>query len=82
MLHGLKMNVRIKELAEQAGGNNRNVCYGHGWYEHEFQLKDDNIQKFAELIIRECIGVGLLAQVERRVILNHFGLEPRGKNDE
>ena len=39
-------------------------------------------EKFAELIIRECIDVGLLAQVERRVILNHFGFKPRGNNDE
>ena len=43
------MNERIKELAEQAGGN-----YGEGL---EFavvfgELKD--LEKFAELIVREC----------------------------
>ena len=76
------MNVKIKDLAILSGGGTKEVCYGHGWYDDEFQLIDDNIQKFAELIIRECIAVGLLAQVERRVILNHFGFKPRGNNDE
>ena len=68
------MNVKIKDLAILSGGKTKEVCYGHGWYEDEFQLKDEDIQKFAELIIKECIGVGLLTQVERRDILNHFGV--------
>ena len=50
------MNEKIKELAKQAGGRIRNVCYGHGDYVDEFQLsKSKNIEKFAELIIQECI---------------------------
>lgn len=68
------MNVKIKDLAILSGGKTKNVCYGHGWYDDEFQLKDEDIQKFAELIIKECIGVGLLTQVEHRDILNHFGV--------
>lgn len=68
------MNVKIKDLAILSGGKTTNVCYGHGWYGDEFQLKDGDIQKFAELIIKECIGGLLLTQVERRGILNHFGV--------
>lgn len=52
------MNVKIKDLAILSGGKTKNVCYGHGWYDDEFQLIDEDIQKFAELIIKECIGVG------------------------
>lgn len=51
------MNERIKELAEQAGARTKDVCYGHGEYHDEFQLINDDIEKFAELIIKECVGV-------------------------
>lgn len=50
------MNERIKELAEQAGARTKDVCYGHGEYHDEFQLINDDIEKFAELIIKECIN--------------------------
>lgn len=39
------MNKRIKELAKQAGCTIDGMGYGEG-----------NVEKFAELIIRECIG--------------------------
>ena len=39
------MNERIKELAQQAGCSIDGMGYGEG-----------NVEKFAELIIRECIG--------------------------
>jgi isopentenyl phosphate kinase len=45
------MNKRIKELAEQAGGY---VSLSH---EHDGKLilsGEDIVQKFAELIVREC----------------------------
>ena len=69
------MNERIKELAEQA----------------EFSTKDlhiqaDNFQKFAELIIKECIqvvddtitenqemNIGLV--MASAAIVSHFGVE-------
>ena len=49
------MNERIKELREQAlrwsGENiNRNL-----YTDYEIQLKE--YQKFAELIVRECVGI-------------------------
>ena len=39
------MNERIKELAEQAGCSIDGMGYGEG-----------NVEKFAELIVKECIG--------------------------
>ena len=39
------MNERIKELAQQAGCSIDGMGYGEG-----------NVEKFAELIVRECIG--------------------------
>lgn len=44
------MNERIKELAEQAGGKLKLVCYGHGDYRNDFQLTGNEIKRFAELI--------------------------------
>ena len=40
------MNERIKELAEQAGCSIDGMGYGEG-----------NVEKFAELIVRECMNV-------------------------
>ena len=39
------MNERIKELAEQAGCTIDGMGYGEG-----------NVEKFAELIVQECVG--------------------------
>ena len=39
------MNKRIRELAKQAGCSIDGMGYGEG-----------NVEKFAELIVRECIG--------------------------
>ena len=43
------MNERIRELAEQAG-----AVYSN---DHAASLLDDEIEKFAELIVRECMDV-------------------------
>ena len=43
------MNPRIKQLAEQAG-----AVYSN---DHAVSLLDDEIEKFAELIVRECMDV-------------------------
>ena len=43
------MNNRIQQLAEQAG-----AVYSN---DHAVSLLDDEIEKFAELIIQEAIGV-------------------------
>ena len=43
------MNERIRELAEQAG-----AVYSN---DHAVSLLDDEIEKFAELIVQECAEV-------------------------
>ena len=53
------MNERIKELAEQAGLKH------HNWITNESNVKDgdfkyprlEDYEKFAELIVRECIDI-------------------------
>ena len=45
------MNERIKELAEQAG-------FKVNWQHEDVQaIKMARFEKFAELIVRECVGV-------------------------
>ena len=54
------MNERIQQLAEQAGLKH------HNWITNESNVKDgdfkyprlEDYEKFAELIVRECIQVG------------------------
>lgn len=66
------MNERIKELAEQNSENLSNVVRNDEW-----------LQKFAELIVRECADiVNSLEQYEGRgncstaeYIKEHFGVE-------
>lgn len=50
------MNERIKELAEQAGCTIDGMGYGEG-----------NVEKFAELIVRECMD---LASAEQKRYAN------------
>lgn len=73
------MNERIRELAEQAGSTHKQNL---GVY----QFYTDELEKFAELIVRDCAcvptdmwGEGQLpaewaGRVQRR-ILTHFGVE-------
>ena len=67
------MNERIQELAKQAG-----AAYGDGY---DFYLLEDHIEKFAELIVRECVELNKqeLAFNAFERLLNiykeHFGVE-------
>jgi protein tyrosine phosphatase (PTP) superfamily phosphohydrolase (DUF442 family) len=69
------MNERIKELAEQAGAVFTDV--------HAVSLLDDEIEKFAELIIRECAVVvfrktgskSALTYSMSLNVLEYFGVE-------
>lgn len=70
------MNERIKELARRVVGKHRNDV-------SSISLFDEQIEKFAELIMRECCqfensysGVaGLVARDYSRQIKGHFGVE-------
>lgn len=62
------MNERIKEIVEQAGCTIDGMGYGEG-----------NIEKFAELIVKECAEYaehGLdMAGYKKKFMLKHFGVE-------
>ena len=75
------MNERIKELYKQAGLTMNNPLAYEQWYL-------DSLEKFAELIIRECAGVcdderdstdsefgKLVAEGCALKIMEHFGVE-------
>ena len=53
------MNERIKELVKQAGGHfsTHNLMSNPVQHRESIELWDKNIEKFAELIVRECIRV-------------------------
>jgi hypothetical protein len=72
------MNDKLKELKELATGlalaEMEDVCLRR-LYREIYE------EKFAELIVRECISVGLLAQGERRDILGHFGMNKHNESN-
>ena len=79
------MNERIKELALQSGGGLSCIAEP---LEHPWKFSQQELEKFAELIVRECARVidrgdgEMSSQVEtiwcnvcRDDILKHFGVE-------
>ena len=75
------MNDRIRELAEQAGSTHKQNL---GVY----QFYTDELEKFAELIVRECVGViesgrflhdqaptAIFAKECSGAVKRHFGVE-------
>ena len=70
------MNERIKELAEQAGISLSQKDYSYYWVESA-----EDIEKFAELIVRECAEIANagIDPAESHLIgddiLEHFGVE-------
>ena len=64
------MNERIKQLAEQAGSTHKQNL---GVY----QFYADELEKFAELIVRECAEVADTAEpfLSSDLIKKHFGVE-------
>ena len=79
------MNDRIRQLAEQAGMGYGNLSTGNGdnWI---VAGKPKELEKFAELIVRECVGIlepksrymGEGPEVLKdkiRQIKKHFGVE-------
>ncbi len=68
------MNKRIQQLAEKAGSTHKQNL-------GVFQFYSDELEKFAELIVRECAGLCSIAAPGRdaedieEAILKHFGVE-------
>lgn len=74
------MNERIRELAEQARKYARDYvadCKHYGYYmEHnEYELRFE--EKFAELIVRECLSYAKDGDIDfmKFMIKQHFGVE-------
>jgi hypothetical protein len=68
------MNERIKQLAEQAGA---------GWdHKYHWYVGSETMQKFAELIVKECVGVADHSNVTGKSIIGqrikeHFGVNQK-----
>ena len=77
------MNHRIRELAEQAGADFIDASKDYFGDSHPAGVSTDRIdlQKFAELLIRECAGVCVEQrqyqpkEVYAQAVLSHFGVE-------
>lgn len=64
------MNERIQELASAADVWCDQNWFGHDLYNQRWE------EKFAELIVRECIGLlGSESEYGRNHIKRHFGVE-------
>ncbi len=67
-------NERIKQLAEQAGA---------GWdHKYHWYVGSETMQKFAELIVKECVGVADHSNVTGKSIIGqrikeHFGVNQK-----
>ena len=78
------MNERIRELVKQAGGHisMRNLASNPVQHIESVELWDDRIEKFAELIVRECARVywniddGEIHGEYVNALKKHFGVEP------
>ena len=77
------MNKRIRQLVKQAGGHfsTHNLASNPVQHRESIELWDKNIEKFAELIVRECASVAAKNQAEdmgwdiSEIIKEHFGVE-------
>jgi predicted fused transcriptional regulator/phosphomethylpyrimidine kinase len=72
------MNERIRELAEQAGLLHKQ--FGPSVETRHMKKKETDLEKFAELIVRECSGKvdWILAEggkTQGDLIREHFGVE-------
>ena len=85
----MTMNERIKQLVKQAGGHfsTHNLMSNPVQHRESIELWDKNIEKFAELIVQECMKVAKpnymstpedsVYYVEQAInrIAEHFGVE-------
>ena len=68
------MNEQIRELAEQAGA---------GWdHKYHWYVGSETMQKFAELIVKECVSVADHSNVTGKSIIGQRIKEHFGVNDE
>jgi hypothetical protein len=69
------MNERIKELALKAGGGLSCIAEP---LEHPWKFSERELEKFAELIVKECIdvvGKATASPNAYQALMKHFGVE-------
>jgi hypothetical protein len=67
----------IDELFRQCGAMEIQDTRGYGDFHGGYQFTKEGIEKFAELIVRECAGIALREDHDPfECIMNHFGIEP------
>ena len=73
------MNERIRELVKRAGGHfsTRNLMSNPVQQRESIELWDDRIEKFAELIVEECISLSLNEMVDEEEIDKQDDIEDR-----
>ena len=77
------MNERIKQLVKQAGGHfsTHNLMSNPVQHRESIELWDKNIEKFAELIVKECaeqvknLRVNDYGISGAEIIREHFGIK-------
>ena len=75
------MNERIKELAEQTGLIPK--TFGPVVQTRHMKKKEQDLEKFAELVVRECANIAYEVGLHRQTkheILRRFGLEVTYEN--
>ena len=72
------MNERIRELAIQAGGGLSCIAEP---LEHPWKFSESELEKFAELIVRECLSYTKEGDIDfmKFMIKEHFGVEECAK---
>ena len=71
------MNERIKAIGRQAGfAFIEDGIYGQRWYSSKCGMDASEFEKFAELIVRECIDTAFhKGHPDLEFLLKHFGVE-------
>jgi hypothetical protein len=61
------MSERMSELLWQAGGYTK--------LDGSYSLHESHLQKFAELIVRECANYAFSDEQDHKAMLQHFGVK-------
>lgn len=66
------MNERIREIIEQVGFEEKD---GHISIQGVYMFNTHRMEKFAELIVKECIEISQVGSITESKLKKHFGVE-------
>ena len=73
------MNPRIRELAVMANPSSKEIYEADNWQYNCAAWDSNNLEKFAELIVQECIDIANDTRYDGKVVANRikfvFGVE-------